>query len=531
MSSSASNATLKRDTTCSNKLEATKPSKRSKTESRNVETSNDRGDDIHIAQQDNNHNSTCQDNKNDESSDQESIEAEVTPAAKITQLRQVTIEPKPLLLHNHGSSQQQLLCHDSRQIITPHFHTPWKTPYTTITSPLPPGVIDIDTFHHQCCIHSLSSHCGYSWVTSQRRCHCEVDANHNTSECYSQAYLGVYGQERYTTKLTEEWKAEQACFDRVVRERDVQVERRKRGLEQRRWDSNDCNHHLPPILQRELEGHLNYVHRQPHINTDMRAILMDWLVELAEEYKLTSETLFLSGMLVDRSLAMSYGVEGACTMIAAKLLEITPPGADEFVYISDNSYKRKDILEMEANIVNSLGFNLNFVTPYHHVHRFLAASQASSPCSLSVDRPAMRLGKHNATNDMMECLVMYLLDLSLLDYTFVSKKPSLVAAAAVYLARCTLGIREPTAMAPSLLHDEFDSPSFQREVEGYWSKTLQHYTGYDMWALEEPVKRLHTLQEGAETSHLRSVYSKHKKAAHNFVALKVVVRKEDLGFL
>lgn len=222
-------------------------------------------------------------------------------------------------------------------------------------------------------------------------------------------------------------------------------------------------------------------------------------------------------------------------MIAAKLLEITPPGADEFVYISDNSYKRKDILEMEANIVNSLGFNLNFVTAYHHVHRFLAASEASSPCSLSDGRAAMRLGKHNATNDMMECLVMYLLDLSLLDYTFVNKKPSLIAAAAVYLARCTLGIREPStaaaAMAPSSLHDEFESPSFQRDVEGYWSKTLEYYTGYDMWALEETVKRLHKLQEGAETSHLRSVYNKHKKHMHNYVSLKVVVRTEDLGFL
>lgn len=225
--------------------------------------------------------------------------------------------------------------------------------------------------------------------------------------------------------------------------------------------------------------------------------------------------------------------DSACTLIAAKLLEITPPGADEFVYISDNSYKRKDILAMEANIANSLGFNLHFMTPYHHVHRFLAASQASSPCSLSADRAAMRLGKHNATNDMMEKLVMYLLDLSMVEYEFVTMKPSLLAAAAVYLARCTLGIREPSTVArtPSSLHDEFASPYFQRDVEGYWSKTLQHYTGYDMWGLEKPVKLLHKLHEGAETNHLRSAYNKHKKQAHKCVALKIVVREEELGFL
>lgn len=251
--------------------------------------------------------------KNNDESDQESIEVEVTPSAKITQLRQVTIEPNKQPLLESQQQQQLLLPHDTRhQIITPHFHTPWKTPYTAIPTtannndtPLPPGVIDIDTFHHQCCTYSLLSHYGYSWVTSQRRCHCDVDANHNTPKCYSQAYLGVYGQERYTTNLVEEWRVEQKCLDRVIREqrRNVQMDRMKR------------NHHNLPInnqnnLPTNLEGHLNYISRQPHINTDMRAILMDWLVELAEEYKLTSETLFLSGMLVDRSLAVSYGGGG-----------------------------------------------------------------------------------------------------------------------------------------------------------------------------------------------------------------------------
>ncbi len=180
---------------------------------------------------------------------------------------------------------------------------------------------------------------------------------------------------------------------------------------------------------------------------------------------------------------------------------------------------------MEANIANSLGFNLHFITPYHHVHRFLAASQASSPCSVSANRSAMRLGKYNATNDMMEKLVMYFLELSLMEYEFVSMKPSMLAAAAVYLARCTMGIREPSTTS---FNDEFASPYFQRAAEGYWSKTLEHYTGYDMWALEKPVKLLHKLHERAETHRLRSCFKKHKVGG---AALKMVVNEEDLGFL
>lgn len=36
---------------------------------------------------------------------------------------------------------------------------------------------------------------------------------------------------------------------------------------------------------------------------------MDWLLEVTEEYKLSSETFWLSVTLVDRSLACSYGGE------------------------------------------------------------------------------------------------------------------------------------------------------------------------------------------------------------------------------
>jgi cyclin A len=42
---------------------------------------------------------------------------------------------------------------------------------------------------------------------------------------------------------------------------------------------------------------------QKDINTSMRAILVDWLVEVSEEYKLASETLHLTINYVDRFLA------------------------------------------------------------------------------------------------------------------------------------------------------------------------------------------------------------------------------------
>jgi len=41
-------------------------------------------------------------------------------------------------------------------------------------------------------------------------------------------------------------------------------------------------------------------------------------------------------------------------LLAAKYEEIHPPGVDEFVYISDNTYTRAEILTMEGTILNRL---------------------------------------------------------------------------------------------------------------------------------------------------------------------------------
>jgi len=244
----------------------------------------------------------------------------------------------------------------------------------------------------------------------------------------------------------------------------------------------------------------------------------------------------------------------ACTLIASKLVEITPPEADDYVYISDKTYTRKEILDMEATVCKALKFNLNFRTPYHYVDRFLRASYASSENSTSISSTASLHSSHgaamgsgnvsgmnNANNALIKKLVFYLLDLAVLEYKLVSKPPSLVAASAVYLARATLGIRQTpatTATSTQLFESNSSSlPGLQRAIKGHWSKTLEYYTGYDIWDLEEPVKLLHRLQETAEdgssdgTDASSSIFNKHKGSKCKRVALKTVVNEAELGFL
>jgi cyclin A len=93
-----------------------------------------------------------------------------------------------------------------------------------------------------------------------------------------------------------------------------------------------------------------YMDEQQGINQTMRGILVDWLVEVAEEYKLAADTLFLAVNLIDRFLSkepcercMLQLVGVTCMLIAAKFEEIYAPQVDDFCYITDNTYTHAQV--------------------------------------------------------------------------------------------------------------------------------------------------------------------------------------------
>lgn len=203
---------------------------------------------------------------------------------------------------------------------------------------------------------------------------------------------------------------------------------------------------------------------------------------------------------------------------------------------------------MEAKVCNALKFNFNYATPYRFVHRFLRASYVSTHCltsaSLILDgnmndanmryHNEMQYGRNSETNILFKMLVFYLLDLAVLEYKLVLKKPSLVTAAAVYLARATLGIRELTSSCLTISTPLFAIPSSFRfnstTTKSYWSKTLEYYTGYDMKDLEDSVRLLHSLQRNAENCHLVGIFNKHKGNKCRRVAMKTALNEDELGF-
>ncbi|KAI3716815.1 hypothetical protein L1987_67984 [Smallanthus sonchifolius] len=215
---------------------------------------------------------------------------------------------------------------------------------------------------------------------------------------------------------------------------------------------------------------------QRDITQEMRGILIDWLVEVCEEYTLGAETFYLTVTLIDRYLSKMYiekqrlqllGI--TCMLIASKYEDITAPRVEDFCFITDGTYTRKEVLDMEHEVLDALGFHLSVPTVNKFLRRFILAAQSSYKV------PVVEL----------EYLAKYLAELTLIEYGFLKFLPSLIAASAVFLAKWTL--------------DQIEHP---------WNPTLEHYTNYKASELKPTVLAMQDMQlnNGASLQAIRQKY-------------------------
>lgn len=129
----------------------------------------------------------------------------------------------------------------------------------------------------------------------------------------------------------------------------------------------------------------DYMDLQEDITVKMRAILVDWLVDVHQKFKLSPETLYLTVNIIDRFLAVTpvkrrkLQLVGVTAMlIASKYEEIYAPETADFVYISDKAYDREEILHMEAVILGVLKFDVTVPSPLVFLNRCLKAARAPS---------------------------------------------------------------------------------------------------------------------------------------------------------
>ena len=116
---------------------------------------------------------------------------------------------------------------------------------------------------------------------------------------------------------------------------------------------------------------------QSDINNRMRAILIDWLIDVHLKYKLVPQTMYIAVNLIDRFLEKNdikrskLQLVGVTAMfIACKYEEIYPPDLKDFVYITDGAYIKSDVLKMENKMLSSLNFDLTFPTQWNLFENF-----------------------------------------------------------------------------------------------------------------------------------------------------------------
>lgn len=86
-----------------------------------------------------------------------------------------------------------------------------------------------------------------------------------------------------------------------------------------------CVYHFTP---QELLAIPDYMSKQTDINASMRTILIDWLVEVQENFELFHETLYIAVRLVDtylsrREVKREYlQLVGATSMLVAAKFEV-----------------------------------------------------------------------------------------------------------------------------------------------------------------------------------------------------------------
>lgn len=111
--------------------------------------------------------------------------------------------------------------------------------------------------------------------------------------------------------------------------------------------------------------------RHKGIQPRMRAILLDWLIEVCEVYKQRRETFYLAVDYLDRYLTnVSHSVLKnhlqligiTCLFIAAKVEEIYPPKINDFAYVTDGACAEEDILRQELLILSTLQWRICPVT-------------------------------------------------------------------------------------------------------------------------------------------------------------------------
>lgn len=232
-----------------------------------------------------------------------------------------------------------------------------------------------------------------------------------------------------------------------------------------------------------------YFAKQKQITADMRSVLVDWMVEVQENFELNHETLYLAVKLVDlylqkktvtREILQLIGA--TALLVAAKFDERHPPYVDDFLYICDDAYNRNEILTMERRILHVIGFDINIPISYRFLRRYAKCSK---------------------TNMQTLTLARFALELSLLCHELLGVSESQLGAAALWLA-------------------------FKMNGSGDWTDTLVYYSSHTEKDILPLAVQLNEMIVKSKGSKLQTVWQKYSHQIFYEVAKTPTLTEEKI---
>ena len=167
--------------------------------------------------------------------------------------------------------------------------------------------------------------------------------------------------------------------------------------------------------QSTVKPKIGYMNMQNEINEQMRAILIDWIIEVHFQFNLRQETLYMTIWIIDTYLSFNLvsrkklqllGI--TCLLISCKSQEIYFPHQNKFIEVTDGAYNREEMLKMENEILKNDFYNI-----LSKLYNF--------------EKKQYFLGK-------------YFIESVLIDYKMIKYSGSIISAASTYLVMKYFGI-------------------------------------------------------------------------------------------
>lgn len=219
------------------------------------------------------------------------------------------------------------------------------------------------------------------------------------------------------------------------------------------------------------------------IKDTSRAFLIEWVIDVQRKFRLLPETLFLAVVICDRYLASQKSRKSdlhligvTSILISTKYEEIYPPEMNELLSVSENKFRKAELLVMEFKMLSALDFDFTQPSIYRFLERFRKISILQS-------------------DEQAFFFAQYISEICLLDTYLLKYRPSEVAAASLILSG---GVTKNNRMI--------------------WNKEMEKITGMKLESLYKVIEDVRDFAMEVNPKFLQTLKYKFSKPQYHEVA-------------